>query len=153
VALAWSLGSNLSSDELARVSDFRSRLSLSPFGYLAQEFNEAFKAGFLHFATSQTGQRWRYSHIRARLLELLHVFLLFCELIQRERYSRMNSGRHRCNVLPDVKELCGPRSFCSSGGAAVYLYTGQLAHPPTVPHLFLDGVARDPAHNPLGLFW
>lgn len=32
-------------------------------------------------------------------------------------------------------ELCDPRSFCSSGGAAVYSYTGKLAHPPTAPHL------------------
>ena len=33
-------------------------------------------------------------------------------------------SRPRCNLSADMKELCRPTgSFCSSGGAAVYLYT------------------------------
>jgi hypothetical protein len=49
---------------------------------------------------------------------------------------------HRSNLSPDVKELYGPRSFCSSGGAAVYLYTGKVAHPVAAPTsvYFLNGV-------------
>jgi hypothetical protein len=32
---------------------------------------------------------------------------------------------HRYNLSADVKELYGAGSFCSSGGAAVYSYTGK----------------------------
>ena len=47
---------------------------------------------------------------------------------------------HRSNLSPDVKELYGPRSFCSSGGAAVYSYTGKVVHPPAAPHLLFERV-------------
>jgi len=40
-----------------------------------------------------------------------------------------------CKLSADTKEPRGPWSFCSSGGAAVYSYTGKLVHPPAAPHL------------------
>jgi hypothetical protein len=43
-------------------------------------------------------------------------------------------GGHRFNLSADVKERC------SSGGAAVYSYTGKVVHPPAAPHLLLNVV-------------
>src|ERR1017187_5617717 len=48
---------------------------------------------------------------------------------------------HRCSLWADVKELYGPRSFCSSGGAAVYSYTGKVLLIHSLRHIyFLNGV-------------
>jgi hypothetical protein len=48
---------------------------------------------------------------------------------------------HRCRLWADVKELYGPRSFCSSGGAAVYSYTGKVLPIHSLRHIyFLNGV-------------
>ena len=46
-----------------------------------------------------------------------------------------------------MKELCGPRSFCSSGGAAVYLYTGKVAHPLAAPHLLFERCSHSKSSN------
>jgi hypothetical protein len=48
---------------------------------------------------------------------------------------------HRCSMWADVKELYGLRSFCSSGGAAVYSYTGKALLIHSLRHIyFLNGV-------------
>jgi len=60
------------------------------------------------------------------------------------------------NFLADSKELCDPGSFCSSGGAAVYLYTGKRAFPPVAPHLlfrtvltqYLEATRNEPESRP-----
>ena len=54
---------------------------------------------------------------------------------------------HRCSLWADVKELYGPRSFCSSGGAAVYLYTGKVAHPLAAPHLLFERCSHSKSSN------
>jgi len=51
---------------------------------------------------------------------------------------------HRFNLSSDVKERC------SSGGAAVYSYTGKVVHPPAAPHLVSERVHAT-SQAPVGL--
>jgi len=55
---------------------------------------------------------------------------------------------HRCTLWADVKELCGLGSFCSSGGAAVYSYTGKVSLIHSLRHIyFLTRCSRSKSSN------
>jgi hypothetical protein len=77
------------------------------------------------------------SRLFNNLLSLKHFNGVWTPIFRNLSNSEQSPSTHRCNLLADMKELC------SSGGAAVYSYTGKVAHPPAAPHLtFFERCSR-----------